>query len=271
MPGCLRRGWACRATAHRVPAPDEGNTFVSRLWSRFGVRALAVLVLLLGASGGYFLGVDRQTQQHVYAGDGQPSLQAEQEEVDDLKERQAAQLVAEANRRAAQMEAARKAAAAAKAEAERARRAEAAASRKRERAEAEARARAEAEAEAAREAQEEAESKPYSGPIPASCNEYSGNREIGCALLLDAGFNIDQMPCLDNLWTKESGWNHEAYNESSGAYGIPQALPGSKMGSVADDWRTNPATQIKWGLGYIEDRYGTPCDAWAHSQANGWY
>jgi nucleoid-associated protein YgaU len=263
--------------AHRVPAPDEGNTFVSRLWSRFGVRALAVLVLLVGASGGYFLGVDRQTQQHIFAeqaSDGQPSAQAEQEEVDYLKERQAAQLVAEANRRAAQIEAARKAAAAAKAEAERARRAEAAASRKRDRAAAEAKARAEAEAKARAEAEaraQEAESEPYSGSIPESCNEYSGNREIGCALMLDAGFDIDQMPCLDKLWTKESGWNHEASNPSSGAYGIPQALPGSKMGTVADDWRTNPATQIKWGLGYIEDRYGTPCDAWAHSQETGWY
>ncbi|HEX2771285.1 MAG TPA: lytic transglycosylase domain-containing protein, partial [Micromonosporaceae bacterium] len=177
---------------------------MSRLWSRFGVRTLAVLVLLVGASGGYFLGVDRQTQQHVYAeqaGDAQPSAQTEQEELADLKARHAAQVVAEANRRAAQIEAARKAAAAAKAEAERARRAEAAASRKRERAEAEARARAEAEAEAARRAQEAAESKPYDGPIPASCNEYSGNRETGCALLLDAGFGIDQMPCLDKLWT----------------------------------------------------------------------
>lgn len=247
---------------------------MSRLWSRFGVRALAVLVLLVGAGGGYFLGEDRQTQEQAFsepAGDGQTDAQAEQDELDDLKDRQAAQVVAEANRRAAQLEAARKAAAAAKAEAERARRAEAAVSRKKEREAAEARARAEAEAEAARKAEEAAQAKPYSGPIPASCNEYSGNREVGCALLLDAGFKIDQMPCLDELWTKESGWNETASNPSTGAYGIPQALPGSKMGSVADDWRTNPATQIKWGLGYIEDRYGTPCDAWAHSQNVGWY
>jgi hypothetical protein len=245
---------------------------VSRLWSRFGVRALAVLVLLVGAIGGYFLGIDRQTQQQVYAeqADGQLTGQAQQEELDELKEHQAAQLVAEANRRAAQIEAARKAAAAARAEAERARRAELAASRAKQRAEAEAKARAEAEAEQKR-AEEEATSKPYDAPVPASCSEYSGNREIGCALLLEAGFDIDQMPCLDKLWDKESGWNHEAYNESSGAYGIPQALPGSKMGSIADDWRTNPATQIKWGLGYIEDRYGTPCEAWAHSQETGWY
>ena len=72
--------------------------------------------------------------------------------------------------------------------------------------------------------------KPYTGPIPASCNEYSGNRKIGCALMLDRRLqDFDQFPCLDKLWNQESGWNHKAYNSSSGAYGIPQALPGSKM------------------------------------------
>jgi hypothetical protein len=243
---------------------------VSRLWSRFGVRALAVLVLLLGAGGGYLLGQDRQTQQQVASEQVSAELdtQAQHKELDYLGDRQAAQVIAEANRRAAQLDAARKAAAAARAEAERARRAEAAASRKKEREAAEAAARAEAERE---EQQQQQQAEPDVGPIPASCNEYSGNREIGCALLLDFGFGIDEMPCLDKLWTKESGWNHLASNPSSGAYGIPQALPGSKMGSVADDWETNPATQIKWGLGYIKDRYGTPCDAWAHSQSVGWY
>jgi hypothetical protein len=112
---------------------------------------------------------------------------------------------------------------------------------------------------------------PFSGPIPDSCNEYSGNRETGCALMLNAGFKISQFPCLDKLWKKESGWNHRASNPSSGAYGIPQSLPGSKMGSEGSDWRSNPATQIKWGLGYIKGRYGTPCSAWSHSQNVGWY
>jgi hypothetical protein len=73
------------------------------------------------------------------------------------------------------------------------------------------------------------------------------------------------------MWTKESNWRVSAENPSSGAYGIPQALPPDKMGTVAPDWRTNPATQIKWGLGYIKDRYGTPSDAWSFWQANGWY
>jgi hypothetical protein len=80
-----------------------------------------------------------------------------------------------------------------------------------------------------------------------------------------------QFTCLNLLWNRESGWNYQAYNPSSGAYGIPQALPGSKMASIASDWRTNPATQIKWGLNYIAERYGTPCGAWGHSQATGWY
>jgi hypothetical protein len=111
----------------------------------------------------------------------------------------------------------------------------------------------------------------YNGPIPASCDEYSGSRAIGCSLMLEADFGIDQFPCLDKLFKKESGWNYKATNNSSGAYGIPQALPGSKMASVASDWKTNPATQIKWGLGYIKGRYDTPCGAWSHSQSTGWY
>jgi hypothetical protein len=70
---------------------------------------------------------------------------------------------------------------------------------------------------------------------------------------------------------KESGWNHTAMNPSSGAYGIPQSLPGTKMATAGADWQTNPATQISWGLGYISGRYGSPCNAWAHSQAVNWY
>jgi hypothetical protein len=110
---------------------------------------------------------------------------------------------------------------------------------------------------------------PY--PVPSSCKDFTGNRELGCGLLLDAGFNIDQMPCLDNLWTKESHWNPKDVNASSGAYGIPQALPGDKMAAYGSDWQTNPEPQIKWGLAYIKNRYGTPCAAWAHSQATNWY
>ncbi|WP_230687157.1 aggregation-promoting factor C-terminal-like domain-containing protein [Catellatospora vulcania] len=109
------------------------------------------------------------------------------------------------------------------------------------------------------------------GPIPKSCQEFSGNRAIGCALVLAAGMDLTQMACLNKLWTRESGWNHKAENKSSGAYGIPQSLPGTKMATFGADWRTNPATQIKWGLDYIKKRYSTPCKAWQHSEDAGWY
>jgi hypothetical protein len=85
------------------------------------------------------------------------------------------------------------------------------------------------------------------------------------------GWGGDQFSCLVSLWNKESGWNYQAYNRSSGAFGIPQALPGNKMATAGADWQTSAATQIAWGLGYISGRYGTPCGAWSHSQSVGWY
>jgi hypothetical protein len=96
-------------------------------------------------------------------------------------------------------------------------------------------------------------------------------RSIARALLPQFGFGSDQFSCLDALWTKESGWNVHADNPTSSAYGIPQSLPGEKMASAGADWATNPATQIRWGLGYIKARYGTPCGAWSHSQSYNWY
>ncbi|MBV7700633.1 transglycosylase SLT domain-containing protein [Streptomyces sp. TRM70350] len=80
-----------------------------------------------------------------------------------------------------------------------------------------------------------------------------------------------QFQCFSNIVDHESDWNYRAVNPSSGAYGLFQALPGSKMSSVGADWQTNPATQIKWGLNYMNERYGSPCDAWAFWQANHWY
>ena len=86
------------------------------------------------------------------------------------------------------------------------------------------------------------------------------------------GWGAGEFSCLDQLWEKESGWNYAALNASSGATGIPQALPGSKMASAGNDWATNATTQIAWGLEYISSsRYGTPCAAWSHSVANNWY
>lgn len=81
----------------------------------------------------------------------------------------------------------------------------------------------------------------------------------------------DQFQCFSKIINQESTWNYQAVNKSSGAYGLVQALPGSKMASAGADWRTNPATQIKWGLNYMENRYGSPCGAWNFHQANGWY
>ncbi|GAB3245374.1 aggregation-promoting factor C-terminal-like domain-containing protein [Kineosporia babensis] len=90
-------------------------------------------------------------------------------------------------------------------------------------------------------------------------------------MVTDRGWSSAEFSCLDSLWTKESNWNYQAQNPTSSAYGIPQSLPGSKMASAGSDWRTNPVTQIRWGLDYIEDRYGTPCAAWGHSQSVNWY
>lgn len=81
----------------------------------------------------------------------------------------------------------------------------------------------------------------------------------------------DQFGCLEALWQRESGWNPAAKNRSSGAFGIPQALPASKMASAGADWQTNPMTQVRWGVSYIHGRYGSPCGAWAHSESHGWY
>lgn len=80
-----------------------------------------------------------------------------------------------------------------------------------------------------------------------------------------------QFQCFSNIVQRESTWNYQAQNPSSGAYGLVQALPGSKMASAGADWRTNPATQIKWGVQYMNERYGSPCGAWEFWQANHWY
>jgi hypothetical protein len=95
-------------------------------------------------------------------------------------------------------------------------------------------------------------------------------QSIGFNMLASFGFATSQWGCLDDLWNRESGWVYNAEN-ASGAYGIPQALPGSKMASAGADWLTNPTTQIKWGLGYIKSIYATPCGAWDHEEADGWY
>jgi hypothetical protein len=102
-------------------------------------------------------------------------------------------------------------------------------------------------------------------PDPGSAQAYAAGAVAA------RGWPSSEFDCLVALWSKESGWRVNAHNASSGAYGIPQSLPGSKMATAGADWETNPATQIEWGLGYIAGRYSTPCGAWAKSQASGWY
>ncbi len=98
-------------------------------------------------------------------------------------------------------------------------------------------------------------------------------KAVARLLLPEYGWDASQFTCLNNLWIGESNWNYKATNSSSGAYGIPQSLPASKMASAGPDWRDNPATQIKWGLQYIKDSYGSPCNAWSFWQSKSphWY
>jgi len=97
-------------------------------------------------------------------------------------------------------------------------------------------------------------------------------QSIAYNMLPSFGFSqSSQWGCLLDIWNRESGWNYDAENPYSGAYGIPQALPGDKMASAGADWQTDPTTQIRWGLGYISSVYGTPCDAWNFELANGYY
>jgi len=97
------------------------------------------------------------------------------------------------------------------------------------------------------------------------------NQRIGKAQAAKRGWTGRQWVCLKKLWYHESGWSIRSGSPNGGSFGIPQALPGRKMASAGSDWRTNAATQIKWGLGYIKGRYGSPCGAFAHWQSHHWY
>lgn len=102
-------------------------------------------------------------------------------------------------------------------------------------------------------------------------NDPAGAQSYAAGRLGTYGWGQDQFQCLQLLWTQESSWLTTATNASSGAYGIAQALPAGKYASAGSDWLTNYRTQIEWGLGYIRDRYGSPCGAWAHEVSNNWY
>jgi hypothetical protein len=106
----------------------------------------------------------------------------------------------------------------------------------------------------------------------AQLSSASANVALGQRLAAADGWGTGtQWSCLDALWTRESGWRMVWNYQGSGAYGIPQSLPASKMAAAGADYMTNPATQIRWGLGYIASAYGTPCGAWAHETTDGWY
>jgi hypothetical protein len=108
------------------------------------------------------------------------------------------------------------------------------------------------------------------GASSGSVSDSGSPQQIAQGMLASYGWS-GQFSCLDSLWQQESDWSVTASNPGSGAYGIPQALPGSKMASAGADWQTNAATQITWGLQYIQSTYGSPCAAWSHEEADGWY
>lgn len=134
-----------------------------------------------------------------------------------------------------------------------------------------AQAAAQAAAEAAQAAAEAAQAARVAAAEQASRDARRDPRGVARAMVSERGWSGEQFDCLDNLWTKESGWRWDADNPTSSAYGIPQALPGSKMSTMGSDWETNPVTQIRWGLAYIDDVYGTPCSAWSQSRSSNWY
>jgi hypothetical protein len=112
----------------------------------------------------------------------------------------------------------------------------------------------------------------YPGGTTALGGSATANKAIAKILAAPYGWSVgSNWNALDMLWTREDGWSKTATNASSGAYGIPQSLPASKMASAGANYRTSASTQIKWGLKYIKDRYGSPVNAWAHEQSNGWY
>jgi hypothetical protein len=129
-----------------------------------------------------------------------------------------------------------------------------------------------AEQSAAQQPAAQQASTPQAAPAskPAEKVPSGSAEQIAQQLLAQDGW-AGQFGCLYSLWERESGWNMYAENPSSGAYGIPQSLPGSKMASAGSDWATDAATQIRWGLSYIRSVYGSPCGAWSHEESSGWY
>ena len=239
---------------------------MSRLWSRSGLRLLSITMLLVGLVAGGYLSSDRHDQQIAAARSNQAKLDLAYQQ--QMAQQQAAAYQAGAPLRsqlaAAQAAAQKQANASASAAAKSAQKAESDARK----------AKVAQKAKTASRSSTRSTPPPSSGgagPTPKSCSSYSGNRATGCTILLSEGYALSQMSCLDKMWTRESNWRTTAENPSSHSYGIPQALPASKMSAFGSDYRTNPVPQIKWGLSYIKGRYNTPCGAWSFWQAHNWY
>jgi hypothetical protein len=124
---------------------------------------------------------------------------------------------------------------------------------------------------AADQSQAEAQTQPQQAVTAADAVTSGSPEQIAQAMLPSFGWPAAQFACLYPLWEQESGWSVTAANPGTGAYGIPQAMPGGKMASAGPDWQTDAATQIRWGLEYIQGLYGSPCGAWGHEEATGWY
>jgi len=214
---------------------------------------LSILMLVFALVSGGFLRIARQHQQTKSAAYAQHQIDLTLAQQRAAQQAANAPLLAAAH--AAQVRAQQAAAAAAAAAARQAQQAEEAARR----------------ARSTTSSRSQPRTTTDNGPVPSSCDAYTGNRQLGCSVLLGEGFSLSQMPCLDKMWTKESNWRTSARNPSSGSYGIPQALPADRMAAFGSDWKTNPVTQIKWGLDYIKNRYSTPCGAWSFWQAHNWY
>jgi len=246
----------------RVLSPTKGTHFVSRLWSRSGLRALSIMVLILGLVGGGYLSTDRHDQQIAAARSNQAQL-------DLAYQQQLAQQKAAAYQAAAPLRS--QLAAAQAAAQQQATKTAAQAAANAQKAESDARkAKVLAKQNTASRSDPRTPTPPKVS-VPSSCNAYTGNRAIGCSIVVADGLGLDQMACLDKMWTRESNWRTTAENPSSHSYGIPQALPATKMAAFGSDYRTNPVPQIKWGLSYIKGRYSTPCGAWSFWQAHNWY
>ncbi len=280
LPGTHVKRDSHSVAALSVPAWKVLRILISRLLRR-PLLVVALLLAVVGLSGaGYAVtGGDRSSELAPQ----RAAAAADEAAADDKADRKAAQRTAQ-RERAAKLEAER--AAAEKAAAEAAQKAAAKAAQEKQEAARKQQEAARKQQEAARKQQEaarqaaeakrvaeakKAEQARQGSAARASRDAARDPRGVARLMLGQYGWGADQFTCLDRLWTKESGWKPTADNPTSSAYGIPQALPGSKMASAGSDWRTNPVTQIRWGLQYIKSTYGTPCSAWGQSQANNWY